>query len=96
MNLHILNQAPDKTSVIQDMLIALSPEDAIILIEDGVIAALQPPFNGQSETDTPVFALKADLLARGLTERLSKTITIIDDAEFVELCCKYSKTISWF
>ncbi len=75
---------------------ALSPDDAIILIEDGVIAALQPPFNGQSEMSLSVFALKADLLARGLTERLSNTVTIIDDAEFVELCCKYSKTISWF
>lgn len=78
------------------MLMALSPEDAIILIEDGVTAALQPPFNGHSNTDTPIFALKADLLARGLTERLNKDIAIINDAEFVELCCKYSKTISWF
>ncbi len=75
---------------------ALSPDDAIILIEDGVIAALQSPFNGQSEMSFSVFALKADLLARGLTERLSNTVTIVDDAEFVELCCKHSKTISWF
>lgn len=95
MNLHILNQSPSKSSAMQDMLNAVTPEDAIILIEDGVIASQHPEISNAS-TKTVIYALEADLLARGLTELADSNITIATDDDFVRLCCKYTKTISWF
>jgi len=96
MNLHILSQSPSKSSAMQDMLTALSAGDAIILIEDGVIAALHSALSKSSLTETPIYILEADLMARGLRERVKNDITVVTDSEFVKLCCQYSKTVSWF
>ena len=78
-----------------DMLSAATSEDAIILIEDGVIASQHPEIRNAA-TETPIYALEADLLARGLTELTGDDIIIASDDDFVKLCCKYSKTVSWF
>lgn len=78
------------------MLKAVSKGDACILIEDGVLAATQSSSDTLKKISAPVHVLEADLLARGLSGRVSKDLIIVNDDEFVQLCCEYSKTVSWF
>ena len=78
------------------MLNAVSECDACILIEDGVLAATQSTSEAFKDIPVPVHVLEADLLARGLSGRINEKFIIVNDDQFVQLCCEYSKTVSWF
>ena len=70
----------------------LSAEDAILLIHDAVLRIC---FNA----DLPphrLLALRDDLQARGLMHKSGGRIEIVGFDEFVNLCCEYDKTVSWF
>lgn len=95
MSLHILNQSSNGTAF-TEMLQALSAGDAIILIEDGVLAAMPPKAAELLATQCPLYVLEADLKARGLEGRVADEFITVDDAGFVALCCEQNKTVSWF
>ena len=42
-----------------------------------------------------MFALREDLLARGLLGKISERITLVGFGRFVELTVDYDKVISW-
>ncbi len=92
--LHILSKSPDSSDCLDSCLAVIAPDDALILIADGVYAALSP----YSERLTPLrcYALTADLAARGLDERVAAHCHAIDDAGFVELSTQYQNSQSWF
>ena len=63
---------------------------------------LDDDFSMVSALSIPIYALQLDLIARGLESKVVTSIdeqprvTIITDATFVDLCCQYKRTISWF
>ena len=84
MTLHTIN----KTSALALCEPHLCPEDVIVLLEDGVYLALTL---GKSAA-----ALRADVEARGLRDRLPADIRLISYDDFVSLACEADKVCSWF
>ncbi|WP_415894535.1 sulfurtransferase complex subunit TusB [Neptuniibacter sp. PT34_22] len=76
----------------------MTDNDTVLVIEDGVYAALTA--NAALFSDIPescrLFALEADVSARGLTDKLNSRFTLATDEQFVELSCKMNKVVSWF
>lgn len=98
MALHTLNRPPGDLLCFERCLQALDSGDALLLIEDGVYAALDA-HNQRFMTlppDVTLYALQPDLSARGLTCGLNSAIRALDDAGFVALACAQDKVISWF
>ena len=84
--LHIVN----RRSGLASCLAVAAASDAILLIEDGVYAATRPqPWPGA------VFALRPDVEARGLIERLSDDVQLATDADFVELVVGHQPIVTW-
>lgn len=97
MALHILNQAPGNIACLERCLKALAPNDALLLIEDGVYATLPAHAARFASLDQiDCYVLQPDLQARGIEDSVSSPFNIIDDAGFVELACEQDKVISWF
>lgn len=93
--LHIFNKPPSDIASLQDCLRCLQEGDGLIFIEDGVYTALNPSLESLP-SHVSLYSLAPDVAARGLPERLSKEIELVDDASFVRLCCQFDKSISWF
>jgi tRNA 2-thiouridine synthesizing protein B len=82
--LHVFNQP------ITALPAVISAGDAILLIENAVYGQL----NGDNcRPDVKLFALEADLKARGVTAQ--SDLMVIDYAGFVSLCTEYDKVVSW-
>lgn len=81
--LHIINRPINSLGI--DLLPLTSDDDGLLLIEDGVYRVPQ--------TTLPVFALSADLSARGM--KPDGTVTLVDYLGFVGLCERYDKVVTW-
>jgi tRNA 2-thiouridine synthesizing protein B len=97
MILHLINK-PYEHPIFTRALSLVTEGDALLLIEEGVYAgahksAQETPVFG---INAPIYALKDDIMARGINDLLSKHIRSITDEQFVELTCKYQKTVSWY
>ena len=98
--LHIVNKSPyDRNSLDSCLRLAL-PGSAILLIEDGVYAARKPSSAAdklqQALENHPLYALQADLEARGIAaESLIDGIQLVDYDGFVKLTTEYDKSQSW-
>jgi tRNA 2-thiouridine synthesizing protein B len=84
--LHLVNKA----SALEHCLTAAAADDAILLLEDGVYAAVSV-----RAPKRQLYALKADVTARGLRERLSKHTRLVDDAGFVGLVEAHQPVVTW-
>jgi tRNA 2-thiouridine synthesizing protein B len=98
--LHIVNKSPFEHSALDSCLRLAKKGSAILLIEDGVLAAQKgTSLNAKvaAATETfEVFALGPDLKARGLDEgRLVAGIRVIDYGGFVDLVVERGTTQSW-
>jgi tRNA 2-thiouridine synthesizing protein B len=96
--LHTINKAPHTHDCFDACLRVCGTNAAIILIEDGVYAAIVNSEAAKrlcAKTKT-IFALQADIDARGLSDRIEAGIQIIDYAGFVQLCCEYKTIQSWY
>jgi tRNA 2-thiouridine synthesizing protein B len=96
--LHIVNQAPQAGNALTDCLRICDANAAILLIEDGVYAALA---SGSwlvriQERTRNLYVLEADVAARGLAGRITGSARVVDYAGFVALCCEYPGTYSWY
>lgn len=93
MILHTLNQPPANGSCLARCLDAMTTQDTLLLIEDGVYWAL-PAFASQLKPVADrLYVLDADVQARGLTLPAEKRIS---DEQFVALCVSHDKVVSWF
>ena len=94
MTLHLINKTPSESSALSDSLSAVSEGDALLLIENGVYAAL--PGYAALFTRLPgsvqCYLLENDAQARGLKD-LNQEFRQIDYDGFVELSCRYSKVV---
>lgn len=93
MTLHIVSKAPEQNSALNSCYRVAQPNDPILLIEDGVYALLS--HLSESPT-TQLFALKADVDARGLGSRAPASVQLIDDDGFVALTEQESNIQSWY
>lgn len=99
MKLHTVNQSPHQGNKLQRCLSMVQPGAAILLIEDGVYAALASseyaPLMQQAATGCALYALESDVAARGIGGQVMKEIKLINYDAFVDLVVESSSTISW-
>lgn len=71
--------------------------DDILLIQDGVIAALKNTKINKKllKNTTKIFALKEDIYARGFNKIIADKIKVIDYSGFVKLTIKNRNQITW-
>jgi tRNA 2-thiouridine synthesizing protein B len=93
MILHTLSALPD-TPAFRDCLSALADDDALVLLGDGVYAALSgAPYLGRLlDGGARVFALGPDALAAGITNG----VELIDMDDFVALTERFPRQLAWF
>lgn len=98
--LHIVNKSPyDRNSL--DTCLRLAKKDAaILLIEDGIYAVLKNSSAAdkmqQSTGNHPVYALRPDLEARGISpDNMIDGISLVDYDGFVKLTTEYEQLQSW-
>ncbi|OUD14091.1 sulfurtransferase complex subunit TusB [Thioflexithrix psekupsensis] len=100
MLLHTVNKSPFERVALQTCLRLSQAGCGILLLEDGVYAALQ---GTQTEAqikdalnDKKVYALLPDLQARGFTaDKVIAGVQLIDYNGFVDLVIEYQATQAW-
>lgn len=96
MLLHILNRTPASSLIYRDTLRSMGIEDRLLLIEDAVYGAIPPLFDQFSHLQGRLYALRDDLISRGLEERCSERVRVVTMQEFVSLTEEAEQTVSWF
>lgn len=90
--LHILNKPPEHPRT-QQCLEALNPGDALLLIENAVLAITM---SVEAEVAVPVFALAPDVVARGLGQSpRAASASLVDFPVMVNLTASAQNVISW-
>ncbi|MGY2462435.1 sulfurtransferase complex subunit TusB [Vreelandella sulfidaeris] len=96
MILHILTKAPKSTASIQ-MQQAVGEQDAVLLIEEGVSAALDPTWAAWQQFQSRIYLLSEDLAARGLCHiAIDNVLPTLEMEGFVVLTEQYDKTVTWY
>lgn len=95
MILHTINKSPFASPAVSSCLRFAAPDDAIVLLEDGVYAAAGQTGSPLHDCGLAIFAIRADVNARGLASRLDTGIKVIDYPEFVNLCTRYDIVKNW-
>lgn len=97
--LHIVNKSPYEKKSFDSCLRLAKPGSALLLIEDGIYAAQQTGAVAEkldsAVSKFDVYALQADVEARGMSDKLNPAVTLIDYDGFVELTTAHSKVQSW-
>lgn len=96
--LHVINKSPFYTKTVDTCLKFSKKGTPILLIEDAVYAAaagspLCEAKLGNIMRDHPIYALREDLLARGI-KRVIRGVKEVDYTGFVELVEQY-QTCTW-
>jgi len=96
--LHIVNKSPTSGSAL-DGALRLAGSGAVLLIEDAVYAATRGNPAEAKIRDAlgrlEVYALGPDLEARGMADRLTEGVTLVDYAGFVDLVVEHPNCQSW-
>lgn len=94
--LHTLSHSPWQCDIdgLQRM---LRDGDALLLIQDGVLAAVEGSRYVEILTNTPikVYALKDDIDARGLAGQISARIDVVGYNDFVNLAVAHTSQMNW-
>ncbi|MBD2799384.1 sulfurtransferase complex subunit TusB [Xenorhabdus sp. M] len=79
------------------MLGLVSDADDVLLIQNGVLLGVNDNryLNELIRTGVKIYALQEDLNARGLGERISNSIQVIDYKGFVGLTVKHQQNFAW-
>ncbi len=96
--LHTVNKSPFASTALASCLDHLTADAALILIEDGVYAALADGAFAARLAAAPVavYALGPDLEARGLgAAALAKGVRVVDYGGFVDLAAAHSAVVPW-
>jgi tRNA 2-thiouridine synthesizing protein B len=97
--LHTVNKSPFEKNSLESCLNHAKEGSAILLIEDGVYAAM----NGTIVTDKvkaamgqfTIYALESDVKARGIAGKVMDGIKLVDYTGFVDLACEHDKVQAW-
>jgi tRNA 2-thiouridine synthesizing protein B len=98
--LHTVNKSPFEKNSLDSCLSLAKEGSAVLLIEDGVFAALKGAAKEsqmkEASQKLKLFVLGPDLNARGMTEeRVIDGIEIVDYAGFVDLAATHDKVNAW-
>lgn len=98
--LHIINSSPTQTTALQSCLLRIRSGNTLLLIENGVYAALKSEINDGVWRGLPgevrLFVLESDLDARGLSkDEVDDRFDAVDYAGFVDLVEKSAAVQSW-
>lgn len=98
--LHTVNKSPFERTSLDSCLKCAQPGADVLLIEDGVYAALRDSSVAPRIMDAlgriKLYALGPDLKARGIAEgRLIPGISVIDYTGFVDLAAENAKVLAW-
>ena len=97
--LHIVNKSPFDRNSLESCLRLASNGSAVLLIEDGVYGAtkgssVETKVQG-AMANLKVYALGADLQARGVADRVLDGVTVVDYGGFVDLVAEHGNLQSW-
>jgi len=98
--LHTVNKSPFERTSLDSCLKFAAPGAAVLLIEDGVYAALRDTVAAARVAEAlarvKIYVLGPDLKARGFApERLIPGIGLLDYAGFVDLAADSAKVQAW-
>jgi len=94
--LHTLRHSPWQCDI-EGLLRMLGEGDDLLLIQDGVLAAIEGSRFVEILNNAPitVSALKEDIAARGLAGQISAKIDAVSYTDFVNLTVKHATQMSW-
>jgi tRNA 2-thiouridine synthesizing protein B len=99
MLLHTINKSPFAHNALEVCLKHAKQGSAVLLIEDGVYAATKGTAVSQRLQDAlarvSIYALKPDVEARGMQDRLMDGIKLVDYGGFVDLVVEHNAVQSW-
>jgi tRNA 2-thiouridine synthesizing protein B len=98
--LHTVNKSPFERSAFISALNHLSPGDALLMIEDGVVGARKgSAFAALLENAAKsgaFYILRPDLAARGMGEAdVIPEVKCVDYGGFVDLVTQHERTLAW-
>jgi tRNA 2-thiouridine synthesizing protein B len=98
--LHTVNKSPFERNALEACVGHLTPGDAVLMIEDGVLGArkgaLAAAMVQAALARGRVYALAPDLAARGIKpEQLIDGIATVDYGGFVDLVAEHTRTVAW-
>ena len=96
--LHTVNKSPYQCNTLESCLKHVGEGDVVLLIEDGVYAAVKGGRAAellQQAQGVRICALSADVKARGLGERLIEGVDVVDYGDFVDLVTETDRTQAW-
>lgn len=97
--LHIINKSPFQTNTFESCLRIAQAGNAVLLIEDGIYAATVGSSTEarvrEVSAGLKVYALKPDLDARGMSEKVIAGVTLVDYGGFVDLVAQHNTSHSW-
>jgi len=95
--LHLVSASPNGSAALQSCLRCAADDDAVLLIGNGVYGAVAGPFRRSTRRVgvTRWFALEADVAARGIRDGIAESVTLVDDAAFVDLVATHQPIVSW-
>lgn len=100
--LHTVNKSPFVQRTLNSCMDICRAGDALLLIEDGVYAALPSAPTAKAlraladEGEVGLFVLEPDLKARGLSDRISDWVSVVDYSGFVRLSTEHKTVQSWY
>ncbi len=94
--LHLINKSPYERSSLDLCAGYVKDGDAVLLIEDGVYAAMKGGAVAGKLSGLDVSVLGPDLAARGISEeKLVDGVSVVDYSGFVDLTAAKDKVQSW-
>jgi tRNA 2-thiouridine synthesizing protein B len=98
--LHTINKSPFEKNSLQTCLALALPGSDILLIEDGVYAAIKgnqvAELLAAAMKDKKVFVLGPDLRARGIDDgKLIDGVKVVDYSGFVDLAASNDRVQAW-
>jgi len=98
--LHIVNKSPFEKTTLNSCLCYAQEGSAVLLIEDGVYAALQGTSVSEKMRDAletlKVYVLEPDLRTRGMDQsKLLNGVELVDYGGFVDLTVAHDIVQSW-
>jgi tRNA 2-thiouridine synthesizing protein B len=97
--LHTINKSPFEHRALETCLRYARQGSAVLLIEDGVYAAARDTAVAKQVQEAlksvSIFALKPDLEARGMQNRVMDGVRLVDYEGFVDLVVEHNAVQSW-
>ena len=97
--LHTVNKSPFDHRTLETCLKFAKQGSAVLLIEDGVYAAARDTAVSKQVEEAlksvSIYALKPDLEARGMQDRIMEGVHVVDYGGFVDLVVEHDTVQSW-